>query len=587
MNPSIDSLISQQVPIRSLSGGGLELAVKAGNVNATVISSKLLIGTLPASINNRSDPALQKNTLVGENLLNNSRGKQLFQITVSNGKQNYLLSSNTPLNPGTQIQIKMTKTGLVITVKESADKPQNTNTTVSSRASGDSNTKTVASSIVAPNRPETSTQGSPIDNINRQSQGRQGNSGQISPPSNNALPTSTANSRGGHSTLNPGTTHSSASRPEGLAQPVPKKMPISGTSENPALKTQQVIDQGIRQTLPQQHGLKLLVPLLQQLAKNTDSQAIPADVSTNIKQLLSEIPTANNLQKPLNLKSAMQNSGIFFEAKQYDRTNKLSPSKSKQNSVAVNKDLKSLIQQLLVKVSENTVGKTTPALNPISLARQTANVPTPTTATTPTLTPSLELELTVPIDGKPSVLPHHSTNTSAALSSADNIDIALRLLSRQLLASIARIQLNQLESLSPRKMNSTESQGPVNSWFLEIPIINGRHIDNVEMRIDQEEYNKDEKKEDKDTKTIWTVMLNFDLHALGKMNIQLKIMDKSVSATIWSQLENTHNEAKQHIQFLYQGLEKAGVTVSQLDCKLGTPPKNPATLYRQLVDIRT
>ncbi|MFT7130691.1 MAG: hypothetical protein ACI89U_002818 [Gammaproteobacteria bacterium] len=593
MNPSIDSLISQQVPIKSLSGGGLELAAKNADVNATVISSKLIIGTLNALEKNSSDTNLPKKIPLSGNAANNSQNRQLFQLTVSNGKQNYLLSSNTPLTTGTQIQIKMTETGLVIVLKENSGKPQNTKkTTISSSVSGDSNTKTATNSIAAQNRSQTSTQRSQIDNTNLHNQESQRNTGRTSLPSNNALPTPAANSRTESSALNSSITHSSINRPEGSTQTVPTKMFIPVGMENSTLKTQQVIDQGIRQTLPQQQGLKLLVPLLQQLTKSTHSQAMPSDVSTKIKQLLTEIPTANHLQKPLNLKSAMQNSGIFLEAKLHDKPTNMHLSKATQNNVAVNKDVKSLIQQLLIKVSENTPGTTTPSPGPASLARQTPNAITSAsvTAATPTLTPSIELdelELPAPIDGKPSILTSHSANTSVATPGVDNIDIALRLLSRQLLASIARIQLNQLESLSPRKINSTENQGPVNSWFLEIPIINGRHIDNVEMRIDQEEHNKNEEKEEKDTQTMWTVMLSFDLHALGKMNVQLKVLNKSVSATIWSQLENTHKEAKQHIEFLYKGLEKVGVTVNQIDCKLGTPPKNPATLYRQLVDIRT
>ena len=576
MNPSIDASINRQVPIQSLSGGGLALAAKNADVSATVITSKPLGGTLNPNINNRSATALHTNPALGENHVNKAHNQQLFQITVSTGKQNYLLASNTALNPGTQIQIKMTKAGLVVFVKE----PQSTNIAVSGRVAGDSPTKTMASTIVTPNRPEATHQRSQRDPVNQQPHQRS---------ENNAVPPPAARSRYG-TNPNPTTTHSAVNRAETLTQTIPTKMQPSGDTANATFKAQQVIDQGIRQTLPQQQGLKLLLPLLQQLTKNTHSPAVPSDVLTKIRQLLTAIPTADHLQKPLNLKSAIQNSGIFMEAKLYDKTNKPSPSNSMQNINTVDKDLKSLIQQLLVKASDNQVGKTNPTLNNPATARQTVNTTTPVTTAAPTLTPSAEpdeLELAIALDGKPNPLPGHSTPVATAAAGAENIDLALRLLSRQLLASIARIQLNQLESLSPRKINSTDSQGPTNSWFLEIPIVNGRHIDNVEMRIDQEEYKKDEENGEKDKQTIWTVMLSFDLHALGKMNIQLKILDKSVSATIWSQLEHTHKEAKQHIQFLYSGLEKAGVTVTQLDCKLGTPPKNPATLYRQLVDVRT
>ena len=82
-------------------------------------------------------------------------------------------------------------------------------------------------------------------------------------------------------------------------------------------------------------------------------------------------------------------------------------------------------------------------------------------------------------------------------------------------------------------------------------------------------------------------MLAFDLHALGKMNIQLKVIEKSVSATVWSQLENTHREVLREITGLKTNLEKIGVNVKHVDCQLGLPPKQNIPIYKQLVDIRT
>ena len=82
-------------------------------------------------------------------------------------------------------------------------------------------------------------------------------------------------------------------------------------------------------------------------------------------------------------------------------------------------------------------------------------------------------------------------------------------------------------------------------------------------------------------------MLAFDLHNLGKMNVQLKVVEKSVSAVVWSQLENTHREVKQQVKSLSQSLEKVGVNVKHVDCQLGLPPKNNLPIYQQLVDVRT
>ena len=132
----------------------------------------------------------------------------------------------------------------------------------------------------------------------------------------------------------------------------------------------------------------------------------------------------------------------------------------------------------------------------------------------------------------------------------------LRQLSGQLLASLARTQLNQLETLATRQQNTPDNQGPINSWTLEIPIIHGKNIDNLDVRIDQHLVDEEQDGSNKNGQDLWTIMLAFDLHKLGKMNVQLKVIDMSVSATVWSQLENTHLEVKREINGLKLNLEK-------------------------------
>lgn len=366
---------------------------------------------------------------------------------------------------------------------------------------------------------------------------------------------------------------------------------------NPSSKTLPIIEQGLRQALPQQQPIKTLLPLLQKIVQQPPTNW-PKELTRNIAHLLKQFPSSQQLQQSPAVKQAIGNSGIFLETKLAQlSTNASNNSKtvtgSRQPTInsALGQDLKGLMQRI-VPLLENTT-RALNATQPTSTAAEssafkpplpgTQSLPLGTVETAESLKPHVSL-LTSPLD--PTVNNNASVINSGS-SNEKNVDILLRQLSSQLLASLARTQLNQLETLATRQQNTPDNQGPVNSWTLEIPIIHGKNIDNLEMRIDQHLIDEGQGDSNDTGTKLWTVMLAFDLHKLGKMNVQLKVIDMSVSATVWSQLENTHREVQREIDGLKSNLEKVGVNVKQVDCQLGLPPKQNMPIYKQLVDIRT
>ena len=323
----------------------------------------------------------------------------------------------------------------------------------------------------------------------------------------------------------------------------------------------------------------------------------------DLNTLLKQFPTPQQIQQPRLLQQAINNNGIFFEAKLAQTPPVVQATKSPtvNNQVTanytaatahtsrlgntsalppINQDIKAQLQRLIPQLEKAT---TSTSSNPSSTHSQP-----PTTGTAQTGEESKQ-----PLTYTQPLLPALKLDTAAAptniqASNEQNLDILLRQLSSQLLSTLARTQLNQLESLAARQQNSPDNQGPINSWTMEMPILHGKNIDNLELRIDQYLIeDEEENNKNSEGKKLWTVMLNFDLHSLGKMNVQLKIVEQSVSAIVWSQLENTHREVKQQVQSLTESLEKVGVKVKQVDCQLGLPPKNNLPIYKQLVDIRT
>jgi|GEM_PF-5827861 len=369
---------------------------------------------------------------------------------------------------------------------------------------------------------------------------------------------------------------------------------------NQASMNLSIIEQGLRQALPQQQPLKNLLPLLITINRQPPAEW-PTQLTQQIAQLLKQFPTPAQLQQPATLKQSISNSGIFLEAKLAELSagppSRAKGSTSSNPAVAnnaLNRDINALMRQIITLTEKPAALKVTaqPAATDASIASRSS------------LTSPLPGALALSSgsgDPADTTKPHSLFQTpffEAAINSAPtlsasapknekNADVLLRQLSSQLLASLAKTQLNQLETLATRQQNTPDNQGPVNSWTIEIPIVHGKQIDNLNMQIEQQLVDKDGAHPGDSKKKLWTVMLAFDLHALGKMNIQLKVIEKSVSATVWSQLENTHREVLREITGLKTNLEKIGVNVKHVDCQLGLPPKQNIPIYKQLVDIRT
>ncbi|WP_101760487.1 flagellar hook-length control protein FliK [Oceanicoccus sp. KOV_DT_Chl] len=368
------------------------------------------------------------------------------------------------------------------------------------------------------------------------------------------------------------------------------------TNNTPAQQNRATIEQGLRQVLPKQQTLKLLLPLLQQLTSNPLTP-LPKEIQSQLSILLKQFPTAQQLQQPQNLKQSMHNSGVFLEAKLIQKlVQQISPNttntktlNSSANTAAINQDIKALLLRLLPAIdkaqADNNPRAATTNPNPANTA-STLLPPLPNSSTIPATSEEAKAPPIIPITPElPLTQLTNSDNT--ANSKNQNLDVVLRQLSNQLLAGLARTQMNQLETLSARQANTPDAPAPANSWTLEIPIVHGKNIDNLQLRIDQHLIDEEAEEKKQRGQQSWTVMLAFDLHSLGKMSVQLNIVGMSVAAIVWSQLEATHQTVKQEIGELRKNLEKVGVNVKKVDCQLGDPPKTTQPLYRQLVDIHT
>lgn len=520
MAATLDSLINQWLPVKA----PVTTAAKSAVLDAVVVSSTLLA---------RAQDAVQNNT---------SLSNQQFTIRLNSSGRTLELTTQVAIPVGTRVQLQINSNNLATILAISAQSSSPANTAV-----------TTPASIVSPGL------------------------------------------------LAPGTAGQAATQIQSDPNPAVSK----ATNANPATANQQAanrvtIEQALRLALPQQDAIKNLLPLLQTVSQtinqNTSqgSQA-PWSKALNLQlgQLLSLFPKPQQLQTAVSLKQVLSNSGLFLEpkllqlAKQQQLQAKIAaaqatlnqgkteppPKQVPLNTQPIAQDLKARVHLLLKEVEAQQQS----SLHKPGTATPSAGA-TAETTTAPAAAATIAAEKLPPLTG---LVAQAASGDSAQ---EQNTDVLLRQLSKQLLATLAKTQINQMETLAARQQNSPDNQGPLNSWSTEIPIMQGKHVDNLELNIQQYEHGDNSKG---NKKKLWTVMLAFDLHQLGKMNVQLKILDASVAATVWSETTKAHTEVKQHIQDLKSKLTHAGVNVKQVDCKLGLPSKQELPVYNQLVDVVT
>ena len=183
--------------------------------------------------------------------------------------------------------------------------------------------------------------------------------------------------------------------------------------------------------------------------------------------------------------------------------------------------------RLQITIAQNNLATILSLTNPASgsASNSTGAMGRPALHTTGLLveTSSESLKPSALFQGYPSDLAASNTAKPSSTGSSNdrNVDVLLRQLSGQLFANLARTQLNQLETLATRQQNTPENLDPINSWTLEIRIIYGENIDNLDARIDQHLIDEEHNGSNKSGQNLWPTMLAFDQHKIGKMNAQL------------------------------------------------------------------
>lgn len=320
-------------------------------------------------------------------------------------------------------------------------------------------------------------------------------------------------------------------------------LPLSGRLD------QLVLGQQLAAQQARQGSLEGLFKGLQTLAGKSDA---PAELRTGIDRLLSLLPDARQLSSPEGLAKAMEQSGLFLEAKLLGGQAQNLPQDLKANLLRLvaqllpnlpgaaplpNASAGNALAQALPAFVRNALG----ALGQTGLRQQAMSFPLP----------------------------------SRLLQSMDQ-DADLETLLKLAAAAVSRLQTHQLSSLAQTQV--TTDGNLLTTWQLELPMRNQQDVVPLQVKLQREEHNGG-KSEQKDN--LWRIELAFDLDPLGPLQVQAQLLRGSLSSQLWAERAATAQLIDQELDNLRQRLLGAGLEVGELSCRQGLPPRGARTQLEQ------
>ena len=338
------------------------------------------------------------------------------------------------------------------------------------------------------------------------------------------------------------------------------QLQVVQAGEKPVLKLltptteMDVLAQALRTSLPKSGSLAPLMTGLATLLQTAPNQSanIPPRIMDLARQILAQLPTAEQATTADGLKQALRDSGVFFE-------HKLAPQNLPAGQ-AILADLKGLLLRLVHELRGELPAPSQPASarNPV-LDNQVAKPSNPYTQSQVVADPKEMIQRLV--DGQ------RVTNTSVSQpAAATPAMVTLQGLTEKADTALARIQTNQIQSLT-----AENTAKPM--WAMDIPIRQNGQTDVFSLKIQRDEKERGDKTE----LHRWSVWLDFDLEALGPARAVVNVYDRQVSVGLWAERGDTVTLFNSFLDTLHSDLTSAGLSVGRLHCQKGTPPAAPAS----------
>jgi hypothetical protein len=320
---------------------------------------------------------------------------------------------------------------------------------------------------------------------------------------------------------------------------------------------QLALGQQLQTQQERQGSLEALVKNLQGLTASDSAKdaALPAELRASIDKLLGALPDMAQMRSAKGVAQALSDSGVFLEAKLLDGKQAALPRDLKANLLRI-------VEQLL------------PA------------APTATSTALLASTNQGSLALALPLFVRNLL---GNLGQAGARQQAGSFPLPTRILQnledqsdlgsllRLAAAAVSRLQTHQLSSLAQSQMGPDGNL--LNTWQLEIPMRNQQELIPLQAKIQREDRPKKSAKEPGET--LWRIELAFDLAPLGPLQVQAQLTRGSVSSQLWAERSSTADLIERELGHLRERLTNAGLNVTELACKQGTPPQGQRTNLEQ------
>lgn len=320
-----------------------------------------------------------------------------------------------------------------------------------------------------------------------------------------------------------------------------------------------IINSTLRQIMPIQQSLKDLLGNIQLLTKNSSVEYSAALHNTAIR-FSQSLPPIEAYKEADILPEILKKSGLFTEhllAKHLKDT-------SHQHTFP-NNDLRIAL---------------------LRLADQLRSLPTETNATNkPAMVNPI---LKNPDSLKENIISKTHTNKKNQLQSSTKQNSAA---SKALLLQHEHIidkllsqtegVLARLQTLQLQHAQSDEQHRP--TWSFELPIRTNTALDNIQIYIEQDDENTNNKNYSKP----WKVILKFNIKELGAIQAHVTLQDSKVSVNFWTENKQTATLFSEYFNLLTTQFDKAGLETGLLKCRCDKAPKQAAHPYVPLIDETT
>lgn len=305
----------------------------------------------------------------------------------------------------------------------------------------------------------------------------------------------------------------------------------------------------LRENIPKQASMEKLFSIISQLTNNTRSmtQVLPAPIAQQIKKLIEQLPTVVNIKNEHGLKTALKNSGIFLESKllaevmNKQKQTKLIQTSTQLNSTNIAKDLKTNLLQLSELVSQYKQDTQKPLQQFIKPAEIISLFEVPKNTNTNSRQEARSASVLIDIESK----------------------VYIENMSKQIESSISRIEVNQSKAIATH-----DNQFP--AWSIELPIKDKQDIDLLKLDIQHDRNSQPENEKNK----LWVVNLKINFQNKDAVSARVSVLDKEVSATLWSEEQSLNDLIKNNLSLLSSRIEKCGLSMGKIVC-LPISPANP------------